>query len=268
MATTKGRSALAANRPASSPNGEWWEVGSLRATAFIPDLSGADSVGNTWWERVTGGKPEDERIIHQRGVKEQRGALNGNLLAMVSQPSRADLTLEARGEESSELSELLTMGSLSGGTLEPFMRIVKSWLNECPPANRLAFGAILGWLAADAQTGYEEIQQYLPSVQLSPQNSSDFFYQINRPKESTVRPGIRINRISKWSVPLVGTVGVTVDPTASKVTASMQGWHICKLELDINTAILSDPTSGDGAYALFQELAAHGQEIAKEGDIP
>ena len=245
-----------------------WGVGFLRATTFIPDLTGEDSVGNAWWENVAGGKPEDERIIHQRGVKEQRGELNGNLLAMVSQPGRVDLTLEARDEESSEMSELSTMGSLSGGTMEPFMEIVKRWLNECPPANRLAFGATLGWLAADAQTGYEEIQRYLPSVQLNPQGSLDFFYQINRPKESTVRPGVRINRISRWSVPLVGTVGVTVDPTASKATASIQGWHICKLELDINTSILSDATSGDGAYAIFQELAAHGQEIAKEGDIP
>ena len=259
---------LATDWPVSEPNEVCqWEIGYLRATTFIPDLSMEGAVGNTWWEEAVGGKPENEHIDHQKGVKEQKGTLNGNLLVMVSQPGRIDWTLEATEEGSSEPSKLPTVGSMSGDALEPFVGIVKNWLNRCPPTNRLAFGTILGRLVADAQAGYEEIQPYLHNVRLNPQGISDFFYQINRPKESTVNQGIRINRLSKWSVALVGTVGITIDPAASKASASMiQRRHICRLELDINTAALSDAVSGDDAYAIFQELIEHGQDIASKGD--
>lgn len=226
------------------------------------------SVGNAWWEKVASGGPADERINHQTGIKEQRGDLNDSLLAMVSQPGRVDWTLQATEEGSPERLELPTVGPMSDSTLEPFMEIVKKWLDECPPVSRLAFGVILGRLAADARTGYEKIQYYLPCVELSPQDATDFFYQINRPTESTVRPDTKINRISKWSVPIVGNVGVTIDTTASTASASMQGQYICRLELDINTAPLDHVFSGNDAYAVFEELAAHGLEIASRGDIP
>lgn len=256
-----------ANQPTSGQDRNPWEVGFLRATTFIPDLTPESSVGNTWWEKVAADRPEDERISHQRGTKEQKGTFNGNRLAMVSQPGRVDLTLGV-ADEPSEPSKLPSIGPISVDTLEPFMEISRRWMNACPSASRLAFGTILGKLTADIQTGHEEILSYLPCVQLDPQNITDLFYQINRPKMSAVDPSIRINRVSKWSVQLVSTVGVTIDHVESKATTNMQGWHICRLELDINTPTLSDAVSGDGAYAIFQELASHGQNIAKDGDIP
>ena len=264
----RGGCVSTANRPASDRDGDQWEVGFLRATTFIPDLTSEGSVGNTWWEKVAADKPEDERISHQRGTKEQKGMLNGNNLAMISQPGRVDLALGAADEESPEQSKLPSLGPMSVATLEPFMNIVKRWLNVCPLASRLAFGAILGRLTADAQTGHEDLRRYLHCVRLDPQSSSDLFYQINRPKTSRVDPGIRINRVSRWSVPQVGRVGVTIDPAVSKATTNIQGWYICKLELDISTPPLNDAISGDGAYEIFQELADHGQNIAKDGDLP
>lgn len=257
-----------ANRSAAGQDGCSWEVGSLRATTFIPDLTHRVSVENTWWDKIIADKPEDERINHKKGTKEQRGTFKSNNLAMVSQIGRVDLTLGAADEEPPEPPKLSSIGPMSTDTLDPFIKIIKSWLNTCPPANRLAFGAILGKPTTDTQTGHEEILSYLPDLQLDPQNISDLFYQMNRPKISTVDPSIRINRLSTWSVPLVGTVGVTIDPTVYRATTDMQGWHICKLELDISTPLLSDAIVGDGAYAIFRELADHGQSIAENGDIP
>lgn len=256
------------NRSTADQDGCSWEVGFLRATTFIPGLTHEVSVKNTWWNKIIADKPEDERINHQRGMKEQRGKFKSNNLAMVSQLGRVDLTLGAVDEESPEPPKLPSIGPMSTDTLDPFMKIIKSWLNAYPPASRLAFGAILGKITTGTQTGHEEILSYLPDIKLDPQNISDLFYQINRPKMSTVHPSIRINRVSKWSVPLVGTVGVTIDPAVSKATTNMQEWHICKLELDTNTPLLSDVMAGDGAYQIFRELADHGQSIAENGDIP
>ena len=187
---------------------------------------------------------------------------------MFSQAGRVDWTLVATEEGSSETSKLAALGPVSTDTLGPFIEIVKNWLNESPPANRLAFGATLGRPTANAQTGYKEIQPYITTVHLNPQDTSDFFYRINRPRESAASPGTMINRLSSWTVELVGTVGITVEPTTPKVAANIQGQqYICKLDLDINTAILDDGVVKDDAYSIFQELVAHGQEIASKGDI-
>lgn len=261
---------MADDRPVSDPSGRGqWLVGLLRATTFIPDLSVDDSIENTWWDKTVDDKPDDEHIDRKNGVKEQKGSLNGNRLVMVSRPGRVDWTLGTAEGGSPDMPELPALGPLSADTLDPFVNIVKNWLNECPPVNRLAFGASLGRLVADARTGYKDIQRYLPAVQLNPQDVSNFLYQINRPKESTVSSGTMINRLNSWTVMSIGTVGVAIEPTASKATANMQGQrHICRLDLDINTALLDDGVAKNDAYALFQELIKHGLEIASEGDVP
>lgn len=244
-------------------------VGLLRATTFIPNLSMDDAIENTWWDETVDDKPDDEHIDRQNGVKEQKGSLNGNQLVMVSRPGRVDWTLGAAEGGSSNMSELPALGPLSTETLDPFVDIVKNWLNECPPVNRLAFGANLGSMVADAKTGYEEIQPYLPAVKLDPQGVSDFLYQINRPIKSAVRQDIMINRLNRWMVMLLSTVGVAIEPPTSKAAANIQGQrHICRLDLDINTSLLEDGVVKDDAYVIFKELVEHGREIASRGDVP
>ena len=257
------------DQPILGPNGEdQWVVGLLRATTFIPDLSMDDAIENTWWDETVGSKPEVEQINRQKGVKEQTGSLYDNRLIMASQPGRVDWTLVAMGEGSPETSKLSALGPMSDDTFDPFVKIVKSWLDKSPPANRLAFGATLGKPTADIQTGYKKILPYLHAVQPNPQDISHLLYQINRPRESTVRPGIMINRLNTWTVELLGTVGVVVEPTTPKASANIQGQqYICKLDLDINTSTLDDSVVKDDAYSIFQELVYNGKEIASKGDV-
>ena len=49
------------------------------------------------------------------------------------------------------------------------------------------------------ELGYRELGRFLPAVRLD-EDSSDFSYQINRPRRSTVIPELSVNRLSKWSV--------------------------------------------------------------------
>lgn len=228
-----------------------------------------NAVENTWWDKTVGSKPDEENINRQNGMKEQRGSRDGNRLIMLSRPGRVDWTLEATGEVSSDVPELPTLGPLSDDTLDPFVEIVKNWLNECPPVNRLALRAVLGKPTADAQAGYREIQPYLPTVQLNPHGISNFLYQINRPRESMVSPGMVINRLSRWAVVLVDTIGVTTKPSTPNADANIQGQqYICRLDLDIHTTLLGEGVVKDDAYEIFQELVLHGQEIASKGDVP
>lgn len=244
-----------------------WEVAYLRATAFVPDLSVDDVVENALWEKVIGEKPKEEHINYQKGLREEKGSLDDDILSMASQRGRVDCALESTGGESARVPELPTIGSMSDATLKPFMEVIKKLLSACSPTNRLAFGAILVMRATDASAGYTKIQPYLHSIQMNPQETSDFFYQINRPRKSKICPDIRINRLSRWSMSLLGTLGVTVDPVESKATTSIQRRHACRLELDINTAVLNYTLTSDNAYAVFQELVTCGDEISSKGDV-
>ena len=244
-----------------------WAVDYLRATTFIRTRSMEEVTGNTWWEKVIGGKPDDERILHQKGVKEQKGMLDGSLLTMLSQISRVDWTLTTAKQVPSELLKRSAIGSMSD-TLKPFLKVVENWLGECPPTNRLAFGAALVRPVADVHTGHKEILQFLPDVRLNHMGIDDFLYQINRHRKSTSGAGIRINRLSKWSVVRAVTVGIPVDPMGGAMPASEQESYACALELDVNTAPSRDEISRDITWPIFQELTEYGREIAIKGDIP
>lgn len=244
-----------------------WEVESLRVTTFVPGLSMDDVVENAWWEKVIGERPTERHVIYQRGLMEEKGSLGNDILSMTGQSGRVDWTLGSAGGELARMSELPTIGNMSDATLKPFMEAIEKWLNVCPPTNRLAFGTVLVMRAADASAGYKKIQHYMHSIKINPQEASDFFYQINRPRQSKICPDIRINRLSRWSVSLLGTLGVTVDPVASKATTSIQRQHVCRLELDINTPVLNNTISSDDAYAVFKELVTCGDEIASKGDV-
>ena len=163
------------------------------------------------------------------------------------------------GQQSSsdEPFQFPTIGSLSDVS-EPLSNVVKEWLDVCPPINRLAWGATLVKPISDAKAGYEEILQYLPDLKLSPTGISDFFYQINRPRESTSSVGIKINRLSKWSIMQVGTVRINAGSNVDVVPVKEQRYDACKLELDINTALSDNIISKDATWPIFEELTKCG----------
>lgn len=186
---------------------------------------------------------------------------------MICRPGRVDWTLESAEKESDKTSELLALGSMSSNTLEPFVKIITKWLGKCPATNRLAFGAHLGKITNNIHMGYEEIQQYLPSVKLDPQNTTNFRYQINRPRKSNIDSNIMINRMNKWSVELISTGGVTIGPMGSKISTGVQNIPVCMLELDINTAPRGNGIAKNKVRKVFQELVEYGHEISSKGDI-
>ena len=123
----------------------------------------------------------------------------------------------------------------------------------------------------DRQSGYVQISNYLPSLAIEP-DSSDLFYQISRPRPSgTEIAGLRINRLSKWSVARLGVFNIQLGPVANLSTEVRVNdeSHAINAELDIST----DPNSQsdlptDGLTAVFRELVAFGSEILERGDIP
>ncbi len=192
----------------------------------------------------------------------------GRKLLLQTQPDRVDWALVPVTDLPDDISESIpTMGPFPEA-LSSLQRIALGWLKNPPPVSRLAFGAVLAQPVGDRRSGYLQIAGYLPEVTLDPDGSSDFAYQINRPRDSATIPGLTINRLTKWSVMLFERFRINV----GKIEVTAKGYTIqesaCRLELDINTS-----QDYRGAFPhellpqLFQELVALGKEIAERGDI-
>lgn len=237
-----------------------WQVQNLRLTAFLNS-----PIGVSFWDRLLGGPPEQVTESPRTKERQEVGAAFGEAtLLFKSEPLRLDWILH-------EGKEALAVGPWET-TLNTFADLMNRWftLEDCPPVKRLAFGCILLAPASDRPNGYRLLQHYLPSVTIDPEASSDFFFQINRPRESTLGiSGLRINRLSKWSVASlimrqisIGLSGVTAAPLSPPLFG-------CRLELDINTVSDYQGTfERQQLPSLLQELTSLGQEIVIEGDIP
>jgi hypothetical protein len=158
--------------------------------------------------------------------------------------------------------------------LEIFVPLVERWSSLQADVNRLAFGAVLHSRVESLEMGYKKLGELLPSVQLDSEGSSEFFYQINRPRES--KSGIarlRINRLSKWSV-AVRTRGVLMgrmisDEQTVNWESSGQPMVSCRLELDINTSPEYETAlPAQHIRSVFRELVDLAVEVAEKGDLP
>ncbi len=245
-----------------------WEVERLRATTF--HLPGADVPELTnWWEDVIGDKPEQMLRRPRESLVQQSGFFEGKQLVLSGRPDRFDWNLQVTPDPPDEpMQGLPTLGPFPDA-LQPLHKVVGEWLRVSPDAIRLAFGTVLIIRATDIPLAYKKLSQFLPKVEFAQADSSDFLYQINRPRTSKSGVGIRINRLTKWSVMQVGTIEIAIGPSAEQMLVSGPRQVACRLELDINTSAQSrNLIPRSETQALFEELVDLGSEIAANGDIP
>ncbi len=170
---------------------------SLRVTAFLGPA--AQLSEPTWWSDLIGKPPEIKTTRPGRGELQEAGSFEDWTLTLAIQPSRVDWYLTDHVEKGKP--EGLKVAGPFPDSLNVFLPPMLRWLDMSPPIQRLAFGAVLLQPVKDRQVGYERISSYLPAIRLDPQGSSDLLYQINRPRDSTSGvTGLRINRLSRWSV--------------------------------------------------------------------
>jgi len=246
-----------------------WEVSTLRLTAF-PDPA-IEFDHSSWWIDVAR-EPADTRVIEQKRERHRdEGPVEGGMLVLEVQRGRIDWLFHAP-EPDPEMDRIPSMGDLPR-VLETFCELMSRWfeVNECPTVTRLAFGAVLLYPVGDRETGYRQLAPYLPSVQLDPAGSSDFSYQINRSRDSISGiAGLRINRLSRWSVLRFGRISLLLRPAVTELrSVPVQDHFACRLELDINTyADYREALGREQLPRVFQELVALGREIVANGDIP
>jgi len=240
-----------------------WNLTQARLTAF-PLVPLEYSLFN-WWVELFGEKPATRTELPREGRLSEEGSFASEKLRLTIQPHRVDWFFQPSDEKVSESPAPADIGSWPKA-IDGFSGFAKSWIKtkSLPEFRRLAFGAILSEPVKDGKDGYKKLSKYLPTVKIDPENSTDFFYQINRPRDqSTVLPEVSINRLCKWSVSqeqmgIIRPGELTLVPTSS--------FFACRLETDINT-------SPDFRYKLeklellYDEFVNLAIEISEKGDI-
>lgn len=231
----------------------WHLVNSLRFSAFF---SMSVPIENKWWEDVTEYSPDSTTTHLKAGVQITEGQLKdeeieGKLILMVH-PTRIDW-------------QLFPLNGLAIGTMEDllnsFSALIERWIKISPSVQRIAFGALLNTPLKSKKEVCEWVTFYLPKIDLD-EESSEFAFQINRPRVSAKVPNLYINRLSKWSIDTSFVVDL------NKSTQFPEPQLSAKLELDISTApSTSLKFSSEECSILFEELIELGKEIAIKGDI-
>lgn len=239
-----------------------WQVESLRTTCFLSPAAAFEA--STWWQDVVG-QPSENRIMRAKdSFQQEDGTINNAKVVLGILPTRIDWLMGP-----SEAGNEFFIGSFQD-SLDSYLDLMSRWFKICPPVRRLAFGVILMLPVKDRTAGYELMANYLPNVKLDPIGSSDFLYQINRPRDSQLGiPELEINRLTKWSVAKRGIVRFQLSPDAQVSLFPSLETYGCRLELDINTvADYKGDLPSEQLSNIFQELIDLGKEIAITGDIP
>lgn len=241
----------------------------MRLTVFPTVAPDVESV--TWWKEVIGEPPETKTIQPRTASLQEVGTIRGGLckLSLECQPQRIDW-LFFPSVKGTEITDFPTFIDLEGG-LKLVDDLLEHWLASCPASKRLALGVVLIQRTESKKAAYELLKKYLPSVQLDAEKSSEFSYQINRPRLSNTVDGLSINRLSKWSaIKLSGMMiqlGIGQGEPTAKFLKSSTELNGCRLELDINTSPqVADALSKESLNSLVHEMKTMAMEIASEGD--
>ncbi|MGA2160388.1 MAG: hypothetical protein ABSG90_14395 [Dehalococcoidia bacterium] len=233
-----------------------WQAELLRLTSFFS----AQDEGSDWWEKVVGETPENVISQPKMQLHQTEGPFNGGRLVLQKGLLRFDWLLMPNpfGTLEEGIPVLGQFMEINDG----FVNLMMSWLKmDTPDIVRLAFGAVLSRPVPDRQSGYKELSAYLP-FELD-DRSSDFLYQINRPRPCATIRSLEINRLSRWSVSM-WRLALRPLPAVSNVTEQYK----TRLELDVSSsAAISEPIPREALIPLFLEIVDIGKEIASQGDI-
>jgi hypothetical protein len=240
---------------------EPWQVGDLRLTAFPSLLAPLEArTEGKRWAALVGKQPENVSSRNFEKEVEESGPFTPGVELKYQRSAQAiQWMLHGVANSGKQESVILTHPQI----LVPFKDLMVRWLMDCPPLQRLAFGAALYLLVKDRREAYQQFARYLRCSPEYSDDDGDFLYQYNRRRRSSVVPEVKINRLSKWTWIPLGEVtvkdGKLVEPAESA----------CLLELDINTMPEFQGTLPHDRYVpLFEEMVSLAVEIAARGDVP
>jgi hypothetical protein len=241
---------------------ERWQAESLRLTVFPVPESGHSI--QTWWMELFDAPPDQVVTKPRSGETQIQGSVENSLFHLQADPMRVTLRRTVKPPNEPVLGDD-TLGPYAVAWRDFSALVARGIaLSSFPRIQRLAFGAVLCQPVSDLRVGYEILGRFLSNVRID-EDVFDFLYQINRPRPSRTIDGLRINRLSKWSMALAHGVLLRGDGAIVQTTRELS----CRSELDINSdAENKNELRRENLQGLFAECAALAGEIATRGDVP
>jgi hypothetical protein len=239
-----------------------WRVTNARLSVFVvPDTI----VPPTLWKDLVGEEPESSTVQRTMSTKVETGPFAEGKLRLIVQPMRIDWVHEPADIET-EWGVENVLGPFPSAC-EPLLHLGRRWAKSdlFPSIQRIALGLVLIFPTRDRATGYRGLDQFIDGVPNAP-DAADFLYQVNRPRPSRAGiDGLRVNRLSKWSVGAYKTVvinpAVNPNPMLSKLR------HHVRLELDLNTdADFPGTIARQNVESVIDDLFSGAKEIATHGN--
>ena len=251
----------------NDPQENKWKVESLRCTVF-PLHSVVDQASNVWQSLI---KSVPEQIRNQ--PKQQTTTVEGEWTNVRMRLDIRNNQLDWRvlPNPHAIFEGLRILGPYDKAPTA-FQRLMQQWLtSDCPPTNRIAYGAVLLQPQDSRVSVNEALNSLLPAVDIDPKDTWDFSYKINRRRDlSNIGRGLQINRISTWSAVEIFSAHVEIKRHDSPdgPLKTQRVLPVCRLELDINTVVEhSNELKSQDLNAVFNELVESANEIAVAGDI-
>jgi len=136
---------------------------------------------------------------------------------------------------------------------------------------RFAIGIVALHPSDNRDASYAELTGLLRSIRPNLDGASDFSYQVNRPRPSVTLPGVRINRLSRWSTAALTGLRLSILSVQSAASQATQhrtkAIYATRVELDLNTpADRAETLPKPNRLPLLRELVQLGLEIIDTGD--
>lgn len=218
----------------------------------------------TLWQTITDEQPESITNQPRLGLLREEGKAFGGQCIVEQRRDRVDVVFAHATED--VFSPFPTLEGTYEEAVREFSRFTTKWLQKPTVGiTRIAFGAVALIPQPDRETGYRQLSTLLRCA--PDPGATDFLYQINRRRKSSVLPGVEVNRLSKWSVSWHRMTTLPLPP-AIAIAATADSRFACRVELDMNTAPgYEGELTHPAIVAHFQELMDLAREILERGDI-
>lgn len=242
-----------------------WNVNTLRFTLFP---SQPYSINEESWKKIFGNPPDSYSHNIKNNKRHYEGEFGNGVMNLDLTPMRVDFNYVPKSSvPPSEMFDL-SLGPVEEVAQEFIFSMNKFLeIKDCPFAQRIAFAPSYFMPTETRMSGYKLLDKYLPKVEIDPENSSDFLYQINRARESKVVNHLLINRLTKWRVVQYQSI----------IPQNMKGVHLelstnkeysLSLEMDINSqANYKQEFDLETQRKLFNEFIELSREILSSGDV-
>ena len=243
-----------------------WNAVNLQLIVFPVDPQ--IGVKSQWWQELTG--LDEYESKQKRAERTDDGECDGFGLKLEIDLLRTTWTRGAlmagvaKGlldVASGQEPTIPTLGEFVAAS-NSFRDLMHRWLStNCPPIYRVSFAGQLFWKQPSREAAYLKLGDWLP-MKLDP-NATDFSYQINRKRRSTIIDG-EINRLRTWSASKLEVVIQANENTKTPYYTEFGS----TLRFDVNT-----PAENKVPFAtailcnLFDELMESAKDIAARGDV-